>query len=486
MAHILVVDDNDTLREGVAAVAERLGHQVTEASSGDEAVRRLEALHVDLVITDLKMDGLDGLGVLKAVKARTPETVVMLMTAFGSIQSAVEAMRHGAFDYVEKPFSPEVLRVRIARALEVKQLRDDHRRLEAANELLSGARDREVRRTDGLFEGMVGESAAMRRVFQTIEKVGQSETPVHVFGESGTGKELVASALHQRSRRAQGPLIRVNCGAIPETLIESELFGHEKGAFTGAVKRKLGRFELADRGTLFLDEVGELSLSMQVKLLRALQEKEIDRVGGEHPIKVDVRVISASNRDLNREVEAGRFREDLYYRLHVVPVVVPPLRERTDDIVPLARHFVTKLRGRTNPDVARLEPDAEAALARYHYPGNVRELENIVEQALVFASAPAITLGDLPPQVTGARPKELDAFKLPQGELDLNAFLENLERQLILQAYEATAGVKTECARRLRIKPSALYYKLEKYGIGSVAGRELSGEATPAEEPASR
>ena len=481
MANVLVIDDNDTLREGVVVVCERLGHQVTEANSGDRGVALFSPGAFDLVLTDLKMDGLDGIGVLKAVKAKDPEVAVMIITAYATIETAVEAIKLGAFDYVEKPFSPDVLRIKVNRALEYKALQGQKARLEATNEVLSGARDHRPAPASG-FEGMVGESGPMRRVFQLIEKIGASETNVHVGGESGTGKELVATAIHQRSKRATGPLIKVNCGAIPETLLESELFGHERGAFTGAIKKKLGRFELADGGTIFLDEVAELSMAMQVKLLRVLQEKEIDRVGGERPVRVDVRVISATNRDLKAEVDAGRFREDLYYRLHVVPIALPPLRERTDDIIPLARHFLSKLKKRTNSEVVELSKEVEAHLLAYHYPGNVRELENIIEQAMVFATPPSVELEDLPPQVSGAKAKEDGLFRLPGGDVGLNELLEAAERQMILAAYDRAGGVKTRTAEILKIKTSALYYKLEKYGIGTVAGRNLEeSEAPPAD-----
>ena len=477
MANILVIDDNDTLREGVVAVCERLGHDVAEASSGDLGVRLLEQRSVDLVLTDLKMDGLDGIGVLEAVKEKDPGIAVMIITAFATIETAVKAIKMGAFDYVEKPFSTDALRIKVNRALEWKALQDENARLAGQNEVLSGARDRAPKKEgadpDGSFEGIIGESAPMQRLFAKIDKLGRSGTNVHVSGESGTGKELVAMAIHQRSDRVDGPLIKVNCGAIPETLLESELFGHERGAFTGAIKRKLGRFELANGGTLFLDEVAEIPQSMQVKLLRALQEQEIDRVGGERPVKIDVRVISATNRDLKTEVEEGRFREDLFYRLHVVPLHLPPLRERTDDIIPLARFFVEKLRQRTNANVTRISEEAEQHLLAYHYPGNVRELENVIEQALVFATPPQILVDDLPPQVSGAKPKPDGGFRLPAGDIGLNDFLEAAERQMILAAYDAAGGVKTETARRLKIKTSALYYKLEKYGIGTVAGRNL-------------
>ena len=475
MAHILVIDDNDTMREGVAAVCERMGHDVVQAASGDEGVGLLKGAPVDLVLTDLKMDGLDGIGVLKAVKAHDPDIAVILITAYASVDTAVDAMKTGAQDYIEKPVSTDKLRVRVDKALEWRTMRTAAERLEATTHVLSGARDHDEE-DPGSFEGIIGASAPMQRLFRAIDKIARADTNVHIAGESGTGKELVATALHRRSTRAAGPLIKVNCGAIPETLLESELFGHEKGAFTGAIKRKLGRFELAHGGTIFLDEVGEISPGMQVKLLRVLQEKEIDRVGGERPVKVDVRVISATNRDLKEMVEAGIFREDLYYRLHVVPVNLPPLRERTDDIIPLARHFVSKLRRRINPAVVRLTEDAERHLLAYHYPGNVRELENVIEQALVFAEPPEIQTADLPPQVSGATPKD-EGFRLPAGDIGLNEFLEAAERQMILDAYDKSGGVKTETARRLKIKTSALYYKLEKYGIGTVAGRDLEQDA---------
>jgi two-component system response regulator HydG len=437
----------------------------------------LENNAVDLVMTDLKMDGLDGIGVLKAVKEKWPETVVVIMTGFGTIETAVDAIKLGAFDFfTTERFSPDVVRVKVERALEWRRLGQENVRLQATAELLTRGRD------GGLpgFEGMIGQSAAMKELFSKVERVAKSDTNVHVEGESGTGKELVAQAIHNLSKRASGPMIKVNCGALPETLLESELFGHEKGAFTGAIKRKLGRFELADTGTIFLDEIGEISLGVQVKLLRVLQEHAFERVGGEQPVKVDVRVVSATNRDLKKEVEAGRFREDLFYRLHIVPLRLPPLRERSDDIIPLARHFVDKLRKRTNQAIESIAEDAESALLRYHYPGNVRELENIVEQALVFATPPRIGLADLPTQVSGSKPAQ-GTLQIPSGDLGLDEALENLERQMILAAYEASGGVKTECARRLKIKTSALYYKLEKYGIGSVAGRSLSPEG--GEEP---
>ena len=309
----------------------------------------------------------------------------------------------------------------------------------------------------------------MRAVFATIEKVAPTDASVYIHGESGTGKELVARAIHARSKRAQGPFVKVNCGALTETLLESELFGHEKGAFTGAIKRKLGRFELADKGTLFLDEIGDVTPTLQLKLLRVLQEREFERVGGEETIKVDVRVLSATHHDLQAEVAAGRFREDLFYRLHVVPCPVPPLRERKDDIPRLVAHFIAKLAPRTNPAVKGMSDAALARLCAYRWPGNVRELENVIEQALVFAEGEVIDVGALPGDRAG-RPARQRA-RAAAGEMSLPDILEDLERQLIQRAYDKSGGVKTETARLLGIKTSALYYKLEKYGIGVIESR---------------
>ncbi|MEO1228802.1 MAG: sigma-54 dependent transcriptional regulator [Myxococcota bacterium] len=471
MATVLIIDDNDTLREGAVAVATRMGHRVYDADGGAPGLELLRAHGADVVLTDLKMDGLDGIAVLEAVKNYDPDIAVVIITAFGTIENAVEAIKKGAHDYVQKPFSPDNLRHRLNRALEWREDRRTRTRLEATQEVLSGARDFPRRHDpEGAFEGMIGSSPAMQKIFKMIEKVARGDTAVAVGGESGTGKELVATAIHRRSPRAEGPLIKVNCGAIPESLMESELFGHERGAFTGAVKRKLGRFELADGGTIFLDEIAELPLSMQVKLLRVLQEKVVDRVGGEQPVPIDVRIISATNRDLAAEVEAGRFREDLYYRLHVVPLRLPPLRERTEDIIPLARHFAKVLRARTLSDVEGFTAEAEQRLATHHFPGNVRELVNVVEQALVFADPPLIGVEDLPSAVGGEPGSSDNAPR--RGSMTLPDFLEAIERREILDAYETSGGVKTETARKLGIKTSALYYKLEKYGVGTINSRD--------------
>ncbi|MBE7449849.1 MAG: sigma-54-dependent Fis family transcriptional regulator [Kofleriaceae bacterium] len=462
MAAILIIDDNETVRDGLAHTIKKLGHEVVAAASGQAGVDACRARRFDFVITDLKMEGLGGVEVLRAVTAHDPTVPVMIITGFGTVETAVEAMKLGAFDFLTKPFSPEVVRLKVERALELCAARRARARLEAENAYL---RDEH----GGRFAEIVGGGEKMAAVLRAVEKVAASDTTVYIAGESGTGKELVARAIHRLSRRHGGPFIKVNCGALTETLLESELFGHEKGAFTGAIKQKLGRFELADGGTLFLDEVGDVPPAMQVKLLRALQEQEFERVGGERPIKVDVRVVSATNKDLDAEVTAGRFRQDLYYRLHVVPLRLPSLRERREDIPALAQHFVEKLGPRTNPRVRVVGDAALGRLMAYHWPGNVRELENAIEQALVFAEGAEIGVGALPAFLHGTGAVEEERLDVPR-QLSLPDILDDLERQLILKAYDKARGVKTETARLLGIKTSALYYKLEKYGIGSIGG----------------
>jgi two-component system response regulator HydG len=459
MANILIVDDNETMREGMAAVVRRMGHKVTCCASGKEALLAFRKEPADFVVTDLRMEGMDGVEVLRQVRALDPDCPTMIVTAFGTVEAAVEAMKLGAMDFLTKPFSPEVVRLKVERALEVRAMRRLSERLSAENEHLRRAEG-------GRYGEMVGSTEAMRRVFDAIERVARADTAVAIYGESGTGKELVARAIHARSKRSDGPFIKVNCGALAESLLESELFGHERGAFTGAVKRKLGRLELADGGTLFLDEIGEISPAMQVKLLRVLQEREFERVGGEQTIKVDIRVISATHRDLQKLIEKGLFREDLFYRIQVVPITVPPLRERKADIPELAAHFVAKLAPRVNPQVTGIEEEALLRLMAYPFPGNVRELENVIEQALVFTEGTRITGSALPAAIRGDA-AGAGPLSIPQGPLALPEILEDLERQLILKAYEQAKGVKTETARLLGIKTSALYYKLEKYGIGS-------------------
>ncbi|WP_373046779.1 sigma-54-dependent transcriptional regulator [Vulgatibacter sp.] len=458
MATVLIIDDNEAMREGMAITVARMGHDVTAAAGGAEGLAVARRKRFDFVVTDLKMDGTDGLEVVRQLRAEDPDAVVLVVTAFGTVETAVEAMKQGAFDFIQKPFPPDVLRAKVDKALEVAASRREVARLREHNRAMA---EDATPRFD--LQAMVGQSQAMQTIFSAVRKVAATDTTVLVLGESGTGKELIARALHDLSPRRDGPFVTVNCAALAEGVLESELFGHEKGAFTGAIRRKLGRFELADDGTIFLDEIGEISMNVQTKLLRVLQEREIQRVGGDDTVRVDVRVISATNKDLAQLVKEGRFREDLYYRLHIVPITLPPLRERPEDIPLLAEHFVRKHAPRINRRVKAIGVEARKAMVRYRWPGNVRELENAVEQALVFCEAEEIGVTDLP-QVLGT-PRNDAVLSLPTGELSLTEVLEDLERQLIARAYEKARGVKTETARLLGIKTSALYYKLEKYGF---------------------
>jgi two-component system response regulator HydG len=439
---VLVVDDEASMRDMLRIVLRRDGYEVLMADGARAAAAILEREAIDLLLSDIRMPDGSGVDVLRAAKQANADVVAFMMTAFASTETAVEAMRLGAFDFLQKPFAPEVVRLKVERALELGAERRARERAEAESDALRADAAAPYR-----FAEIVGETPAMRAVFAAIEKVAPSDASVYIYGESGTGKELVARAIHARSRRAAGPFIKVNCGALSETLLESELFGHEKGAFTGAIKRKLGRFELADKGTLFLDEIGDVTPALQLKLLRVLQERELERVGGEETIKVDVRVISATHKDIKGEVAAGRFREDLFYRLHVVPCLVPPLRERKEDIPRLVAHFIEKLGKRTNAAVRGIAEPALARLHTYSWPGNVRELENVIEQALVFAEGDKIDVAALPETLRGRATES--TLAVPPGEMSLTEILEDLERQLIQKAYDKSGGVKTETARLL-------------------------------------
>ena len=382
----------------------------------------------------------------------------MIITAFGSVETAVQAMKIGAFDFIQKPFAPEVVRLKVERALELRNARRARSRLESENEIL--------RQETGVRYGeIVGAAPCMQAIYRVVEKVAPTDSSVLVTGDSGTGKELVARAIHTGSGRKDESFIKVNCGALTETLLESEMFGHEKGSFTGAVKRKLGRFELADKGTLFLDEIGDISPALQQKLLRVLQEHEFERVGGEATIRVDVRVVSATNKDLKAEVAAGRFREDLYYRLHIVPIQMPPLRDRKDDIPELIEFFLAKKCEEMNVAPKRLTGDATQAMRNYRWPGNVRELENVIERTVVLSDGEEVGPNDLPLAFEEDPGRTLATADLSPGKIPLNQMLDDLERELITRAMEEANRVKTRAAEILGIKTSALYYKLDKYGL---------------------
>ncbi|HMU41122.1 MAG TPA: sigma-54 dependent transcriptional regulator [Pseudomonadota bacterium] len=461
MAIVLIIDDNETMREGVAQVIRRMGHTPLVAASGADALALFKKTPADFVMSDLKMGGMDGLEVLRRIRDLDADCPTVLMTAYGTVEAAVEAMKLGAMDFLVKPFAPEVVRLKVERALELRAARRLGERLRAENDQLR----------DDAASGhneLVGSTEVMHKLLDQISKVAKTDAAVAIYGESGTGKELVARAIHHLSRRSQGPFVKVNCGALSETLLESELFGHERGAFTGAIKRRLGRLELADGGTLFLDEIGEISPAMQVKLLRVLQEGTFERVGGEQTLHVNLRVLSATHRDVQKLITEGKFREDLFYRLQVVPLKVPALRERRADIAALSRHFIAKHNTRLSPHVKHISDDAILRLCAYPFPGNVRELENIISQAMVFCEGDTITAALLPVHVRGETVDDradLSALEVPKNGLALPEILDDLERQLILQAYREAKGVKTETARLLGIKPSALYYKLDKYRI---------------------
>src|SRR6187431_1735468 len=402
MARILVADDHDALRRGLALSLTTAGHDVEEAGNGNAALERLHEGYFDVVVSDLKMGGSD---VLRTTKTMHPTASVILMTAFGSVTTAVEAMKHGAFDYVQKPFELEEMEVKVEKALELKRLRNELDYL------------RNERQENYDFDRIVGGSETLQRVLGVVRKVAKSNSTVLIRGETGTGKELIAGAIHHNSLRAARNFVKVNCAALQENLLESELFGHEKGAFTGADRQRIGRFEQADGGTLFLDEIGDMSPSTQAKILRVLQEHEFERLGGTRTLRVDVRLIAATNRDLPAMVQAGQFREDLYYRLNVVSIEMPPLRERKDDIVPLALTFIRKFAGELKKKIDGLEPDAQKLLMRYNWPGNIRELENTIERAILLAEGRAIASVDLrlgeAPTTSGSRDHASAIVKIP-------------------------------------------------------------------------
>ncbi|MCC6750983.1 MAG: sigma-54-dependent Fis family transcriptional regulator [Deltaproteobacteria bacterium] len=468
---ILVADDELNLRRVLGAMLKREGHQVLTAADGQEALGLLQKNEVHTVVTDLRMPRLDGMELLRRTVNEYPEVPVIILTAHGSVDNAVAAVKLGAFDYIEKPFEQDQIRQVVQKALKTNELRRSDVRLG------------EVSKGKGRY-GLVGNSAAMLSVYNVVEKVADTPSTVLITGESGTGKELIAKALHEHSSRRTGPLIKVNCAAIPDTLIESELFGYEKGAFTGAVSSKPGRFELADKGTLFLDEIGEVPAEMQVKLLRALQENEFERVGGIKTLCVDVRVVAATNRDLVASIEHGRFREDLYYRLNVVPIHVPPLRERSEDIPDLVAHILEKFRPRLGKEVTEVTPEAMTALIAYHWPGNIRELENLLERTILFSDGPTIRLQDLPEPLrqagAAAAPVPAASPSASTPALDgslkeiVRAETERVERNLIIAALEETGGNVTHAAKRLKISRKSLQNKMKELGLRD--GDEASGK----------
>ncbi len=451
-ARILVVDDEQSMQEFLEIFLRREGYDVVTAGNVDTALALLEADEVDLLITDMQMPGKSGLDLILAARDVSPETIAIVVTAFGTTDSAIAAMKEGAYDYLTKPFKVDELRIVIEKALEKKVLAVENRRLR--KELRSQIRDRNI----------IGHSRPMQEVFDLIAQVAETKTNVLVSGESGTGKELVARAIHEQGDRQGEPFIAINCGAIPENLLESELFGHARGSFTGAVHNKEGLFEAASGGTLFLDEIAELSPALQVKLLRALQEKTIRRVGDTVDRKVDVRIVSATNRRLEEEVAAGRFREDLYYRLNVIQLTLPPLRERSEDIPLLVQHFIRRYSEELGKRVDGMDAEAYEVLARYPFPGNVRELENLIERAVALSRGTTIGCDLLPATVVQVR-ETRDAARISSTGVDLEKLVADYERTLLHEALRATGGVKKRAARLLGISFRSFRYRLEKLGI---------------------
>ena len=448
---VLVVDDEQSMRDLLAIMLRQAGYDVTTADGGEAAIERLKAESFDLVLTDLRMRKVDGLAVLKAAKEHAPRTVVLVVTAYASTETAVEAMKLGAYDYITKPFKLDELKVTVANALERHRLREENLALK-----------RQLHRERG-FENFVGRSPKILDVFETIRKTADSGSTVMITGESGTGKELVAQALHWESSRRGGPFVSVNCGAVPETLMESELFGHVKGAFTGAVASTEGLFAAADGGTLFLDEITEIPHTVQVKLLRAVQERQIRRVGDTRDVKIDVRLIAASNRDLGRAVTDGVLREDLFYRLNVIPIHLPPLRDRREDIPLLVAHFIKKLSNEVGRPVRGVTPDALAVLEQYHWPGNTRELENVVERAIVLGSSDLLEADGLPVGLRQPRDRHDVPLELPAEGIDLEAMLDRIEHRYMQLALERVGGVQTRAAELLRVSFRQFRYKLQKF-----------------------
>ena len=445
---VLVVDDEPLQRELMAGFLRKHGLDVAVAASGGEALARFRQEPFDLVLTDQRMPDLSGVELLAAVRAITPEAAVIVVTAYGTIETAVSAIKAGAADYLAKPVNLDELLLRIHQVRERQQLRHENRELRLA----LAERHR--------VEGIIGESGQMQEVLSLVKRVAPSDASVLIRGESGTGKELIARAIHHASPRAAGPLVKVNCAALPEGLLESELFGHEKGAFTGATSARKGRFELADGGSIFLDEIGDLPLHLQVKLLRVLQEREFERVGSSRPQPVNVRLLAATHRHLEALVREGRFRDDLYYRIDVVTITLPPLRERREDLPLLIDHFLRRLAAKNGKAIRGLTREARDALLRYDYPGNVRELENLIERAVVLTRGDVIALADLPLTLQ-------DPATEPSADGGLATAVERLERRMIRDALAAADGVQTRAAEQLRISERVLRYKLNKYGLSA-------------------
>jgi len=451
-AAVLIVDDDPGHLATLKTIVKSWGYAVHEAEDGTEAVDRAMKRPYDVILMDVRMVVMGGIEALTRIHEYNPAIPILIMTAYSSVESAVEAMKAGAYDYLTKPLDFDDLKITLERALE-------HRRLKEENETL-----KEKLQSNVILKNIIGKSPAMKELVDMVALVAPSEATVLITGESGTGKELIARAIHANSHRSKGPLVIVNCAALAETLLESELFGHEKGAFTGADRRREGRLVQADKGTIFLDEIGEMSPAMQAKLLRVIQDRELQRVGSDSTVRVDVRIVAATNRDLETEVAEGRFREDLYYRLNVVPLHVPPLRERIDDIPLLAKHFLDVYAEKNGKRVKGFTPAAMDRLLKHPWPGNVRELENAVERAVILVPGEYVSEKELPLSLSHTDAMDTEAEKIP-GAYAAGLSLEEMEKQVISETLQATQGNKSETARKLGINRRTLYKKIEKYGL---------------------
>jgi DNA-binding NtrC family response regulator len=452
---ILVADDNELNKETLTQILQEEGYEVKAVNDGREGIEAFLEDKYDLVITDLKMPNVDGLEFLKYIKDANKDNIVIMITGHGTVNAAVSAMKMGAFDFISKPIKDDLVKLSVSRAMNFAKLRDENVSLK---EHLKERQD---------FDKIIGYSDCMKKVFDTIDKVSNSDSTVLITGESGTGKELVARAIHFKSDRKNSPMIPVNCGAIPEDLLESELFGHEKGAFTGAIRNRMGRFELAQGGTIFLDEIGDMSPSLQVKVLRVIQEKQFERIGGVKTITADVRIIAATNQDLEAAVAEKKFREDLFYRINVIPIHLPPLRERGSDIMILANHFLTTFNKLKKKNVTRIAPDAIHYLMRYHWPGNVRELQNLIEMLVVMKEEGEIGIDDLPAKIRNAQgtSPETASIIISEEGIDFNDHITRLEKDLLLKALKMSGGVKNRAAKLLNLNRTTLVEKLKRLNI---------------------
>lgn len=458
-SRILIVEDEKSVRDTMVDFLSEAGFEVQGAKDGEDALQMVQENSFNIVITDLKMPRGDGLQVLEQVKKIDRETIVIICTGFGTVDTAVKAMKLGAFEYITKPIKIDEMKLVIERAL-------DYQRLKTENVFLQRQLKAKYR-----FKNLIGDSDEMQRVFRLIEKIASTTSTVLICGESGTGKELVARAIHYNSDRRNEPMVPVNCGAIPEDLLESELFGYDKGAFTGALKTRIGRFELAHGGTIFLDEIGDMSPALQVKILRVLQEHEFERVGGIKSIKVDIRVIAATHRNLEVAVKQGTFREDLYYRLNVIPLVIPPLRERQYDIPLLTHYFIEKFNSDKKRAIKGISPDALTCFTQYDWPGNVRELENLIERLVILKEEGAIEKEDLPEKIIGKESTDfIPSLEIPENGISFTTAVSEFEKELIVRALKKTNWVKNRAAKLLNLKRTTLVEKMKKINLSREEG----------------